>query len=226
MNDSSTGGYLAPTVDLPPPLEGQALNRFLQGFVVGVTGLPGNMVRPRWQAEPPDQPDFGIDWCAIGVTRRAGDTYAVEQHEPAGAEGLGLDYVMRGEELEILASFYGPDADSYAEIFREGVQVEQNCDALEGAGFAMVDVGEALAVPDLTKQRWVYRADVNFRVRRYVTRSYPVRTIVSAAGTIYTDAADPNFPAFGFDQETAYVSGWDVGKWVQDASVPFTVHNP
>ena len=183
-NDSSTGGPLAPTTDVPAPLEGVALYTFVQGWIVGITGLAGNLVRPRWQLEPPNLPDVGTDWAALGITRRPNDVNAWAVHDPTAAGGTGLDYVGRQEILACLLSFYGPDADLYAEIFREGVQVAQNREVLQLAAFGFVDADEPVTVPELIKQRWLNRVDAPFRLRRGIIRSYPVRTVVSAPGTV------------------------------------------
>jgi hypothetical protein len=187
-NDSSTGGYLSPAAS-PAPLEGQALNRFLQGIVVGITGLPGNMVRPRWQAEPPNIPAFGVDWAAIGIIDRKADTFASQIHSPTGN---GSDTVYRQEILEVLCSFYGPDADQYASYLREGLSVSQNRETLQQNAFGLIDVGDVKTVPDFVKERWIYRVDVTIRFRRAIEYVYPVLNILSSGITLETDESSYN----------------------------------
>jgi hypothetical protein len=46
--DSSTGGYLVPSS--AQPLEDVALDAFLQGAIVSMTGLPQTLVRPSERA--------------------------------------------------------------------------------------------------------------------------------------------------------------------------------
>jgi hypothetical protein len=182
-NDSSTGGYLTPATS-PAPLEGQALNRFLQQVWVGITGLDGTLIRPRWQPEPPAIPAFGTDWMAFGITRRKGDTFTSTIHDPTGN---GNDSVYRQEVLDILCTFYGPDADNYASLLREGLFVSQNREVLQLNNFGLVEVGEAIAVPELIKERWTYRVDMKVTLRRSILRTYPVLNILSAEGTVDTD---------------------------------------
>lgn len=182
-NDSSTGGYLAPAGS-PAPLEGQALNRFLQQIWVGITGLAGTLVRPRWQPEPPAIPAFGTDWMAFGIMRRPGDAFPSTIHSPTGN---GNDSIYRQEILEILCTFYGPDADSYASLLREGLFVAQNLEVLQLNNFGLVGVGETVAVPEMIKDRWTYRVDMYVTLRRSIEYTYPVLNILSASGTVDSD---------------------------------------
>lgn len=186
-NNSSTGGYLAPAGS-PAPLEGQALNRFIQGWVVGITGLAGSMVRPRWQPEPADIPDAGDAWAAIGITERPSDTFPYVGHDPAGGTGDGADNLQRHEMLGVLASFYdlGTNglADYYASLLRDGAAIAQNRETLETSGFNLIDVGDMTTVPSLLKSRWLYRVDLPFRLRRAIARSYPVLNVETGIVTI------------------------------------------
>lgn len=181
MPDSSTGGYLAPATS-PAPLEGQALNRFLQQVWVGITGLNGTLVRPRWQPEPPAIPAFGTNWMAFGIMRRPGDTFASVIHNADGS-----DTVYRQEILHVLCTFYGPDADNYASLLREGLSVAQNREVLQLNSFGLIEVGEPVPVPDLIKERWTYRVDMNVVLRRSITRTYAILDVLSADGTVDTD---------------------------------------
>lgn len=182
-NTSATGGPLAPETT-PAPLEGQDLNRFLQQVVAGISGLDGTVIFPRWQKEPPNLPSVGVNWAAVGIVRRDPDTYAAILHDPDGGGG---DELQRHETIEMLASFYGPQADSYLEIFRDGLQIAQNREVLQLAGMGLVDTGEAIAVPSLVKDQWLYRVDITMTIRRQIRRVYPVLNILSSGGTITTD---------------------------------------
>jgi hypothetical protein len=171
-NTSATGGYLAPLS--PFPLEGKELLRFIQGWVVGITGLPGKMVRPRWQAEPPNIPQAGTAWAAIGITTRPSDTFPY-------VDGPRL---QRHELLNILSSFYdlgsGGEADDLVARLRDGAMVPQNREELTRNGFALIETGEIVALPSLLKQRWLYRVDLNVVLRRQIDRNYDVLTLLSS----------------------------------------------
>lgn len=181
-NTSATGGYLLPDADGPQPLEGDALVDFLQSVVVGCTGLDGRWVRPRWQPEPPNLPPADQSWCAIGIVERSSDTYAYVEHDGAGD---GSDKLQRQQEIAMLCSFYGPDADSYIELLRDGLQIAQNREALQLAGMALKSTGEAVIAPSLVKMLWQYRVDVRVVFVRQINRRYPVRNLLSEQGTIH-----------------------------------------
>jgi hypothetical protein len=188
MNNSSTGGYILPSPIGPEPIEDDELHDFMQGVVVGTTGLPGPLVRPRWQPEPPDIPDFGVSWAAIGEVNRDVDGYATLLHQcenDLDPPGNGYDIFHRNEVIELLCTFYGPKANKYAGLLRDGLQLGQNREVMLLNGFGLVNTGNPVEVPELIKERWLYRVDQPFIVRRLVLRRYDNLNVLSAP-TVYT----------------------------------------
>lgn len=188
-NDSTTGGPLAPDPSpAPAPLEGRALLTFIQAWVATLSGLDGSLVRPRWQAEPPNIPDAGVAWAAVGVHDRRSDAFPVVLHHP---DVDGYDTLQRHQYLDVLCSFYdlGVDglADLHADQLSDGAAIAQNREVLMLNGFALVEAPpQGRSVPSLIKARWLYRVDVPVSLRRVVLRNYPVRNVLSLDGTIYT----------------------------------------
>jgi hypothetical protein len=205
-NDSSTGGYLVPSST--PPLEDIALDAFLQGAVVGMTGLPGPLVRPRWQETVPKQPEANVDWCAIGIVSETPEFSAYTKHwrgepsNPNDPAGQGYDQQIRHETLEVMASFYGPNSRGNAKLFRDGISVGQNREAfvLQNMNFVSADC-KVVNASELINEIWFRRVDLTFMVRREIDRTYPVLNILSAPITIESDtghtdsfSAGPNPP--------------------------------
>lgn len=198
-NTSSTGGFLQPASS-PAPLEGALLLRFFQQIIVGITTLDGTMVRPYWQAEPPNVPEQGEAWAAFKIARRPSDEYPFIGRLPYAPED-GADHLQRHEELNVLVTFYdtgstgvndqGSLADYYAALLRDGLAVPQNREPLFLAGMGLTKMGDVVVVPEILKKRWQYRVDFEFSVNRQIDRSYPVNTIVSATGTINYDTGLP-----------------------------------
>lgn len=174
--DSSTGGYLLPA-DAPAPEEDADLDALFQGAVRDITGLPGDLVRPRWQPTPPKQPEASVNWCAIGVTMSDPDAGPAITHLK---DDDGADQVVRHEELELLTSFYGPNAMGNAAKLRDGISLPQNMEALQTSAIGLVEVGRIRTAPELVNQQWIRRCDLVLYFRRKVTRVYPVRHIVAA----------------------------------------------
>lgn len=182
-NDSATGGYLLPA-DAPAPAEDLDLDKIFQAAVRQITGLPGDLVRPRWQPNPPKQPEPHIDWCAIGITvTTPDDSPAITHH----AENGGFSRLTRHEGIQLLASFYGPHCKSIAARLRDGIGIPQNMEALRAFTIGLVDIGEIRAFPELLNQQWVRRADMPLRFNRKITRDYAIRNVIAADIHLFDD---------------------------------------
>jgi hypothetical protein len=163
------------------------INRFLQQVVTGVTGMDPQLVRPRWQPEPPNQPDFGTDWAAIGEISRTREPFAAVLHFTPLYPELPYDAVIRNQILEILCSFYGPNCEANNELFAMGLSLAQNREVLFLNGFGLVEVMESVNVPALIKGRWMSGWDTRFRIRRQQVYQYPVGNLIEADLTLVTD---------------------------------------
>src|SRR5580693_5241475 len=191
MTDSSTGGYLSPATQ-PAPLEGKALLTFLGQWIVGISGLPGNMVRPGWQSESPNIPDAGQVWADFTITERKSDQYPYVNHL-SGTNGS--DQLQRHETLYIEVSFYDlgstGQADFYAAQFRDGTAIAQNREALTLAGMGLVKASDLTTVPVIVKTRWLYRVNVEVIIRREIDRTYNILNLLTMLGNLYTDTGLP-----------------------------------
>ena len=114
-----TDTYSQPTSDIAL-LEDEDLDDFFQAFIVGLSGLDGSLVRPRWQASPPNLPENTVDWCAVGASVIPSDDYAAVLHNGISE----LDIMLRHEEIDVLCSFYGPKAKGYAALVRDNLSIE------------------------------------------------------------------------------------------------------
>jgi hypothetical protein len=180
-NTSATGGYLLPDAQPAYP-GGLTFKKFLQTVFVGVSGLPGDLVRPRWQRNPPKQPDVEVNWLAIGLTENKGDTYSYN-----GTNLDGSNITQRFEALEIQCSFYGPDADDNASLVRDNLQLPQNLETMKTGRLDMVSCSSIMRMPELVNERWIERSDMTVYLRREIKRNYQVFTMQSARGTIASD---------------------------------------
>lgn len=224
MTDSSTGGYLKPNPSpgFPNPLGGPELLEFFQELFSGITGVPGPMIRPRWQQEPAPMPPNGTDWLAIGIQNRNPDAYANDYHvtqnfdannsdqfdgttqqldqgghmdtnppdvfdDPAKFDQPDYNVITRHETFEVLCSIYGPNADDISSLIREGLSVPQNRENLALGGMGLVSCGQVTPAPTLTNTQWQYKLDMVITFKRSITRTYPIRDILSATGELVTD---------------------------------------
>lgn len=189
-NDSSTGGYLAPSSSAPS--EDDALTDFMQSVVTGITGIDGSLVRPRWQEVPPPLPAYGTDWAALGIVNQLADAFPYVQHD---GTGQGDDVLKRHESFELFCSFYGPNCQTNAALLCDGLAIAQNREAMGTVGIKLIACGERALVPELIKARWTRRVDVTIGFRREVDRTYPVLNILSSHGSFETDDLTRQFEA-------------------------------
>jgi len=181
-NDSSTGGYLSP--QSPAPDDDIDLDALIQPVIVGITGLADAMVLIRGQAIPPQQPGREQTWCSFAVIDTESDTFPAVTHDSSGE---GADTIYRHENLRVMASFYGPAARGNAALLRDGFNIAQNREAMQTAGLAYVGAERMTFVPDFENTQFIRRIDFVFNLRRVVARTYPVRNLLSAGGTIHGD---------------------------------------
>lgn len=186
MTDSSTGGYLQ---QQNVSLTDQQVTDAMQGAMVAIVGLPGNMVRPRWQVLPPRQPDVGTDWVALGITSRAPIDYPVIV-DNKGKDGPST--LVRWSTITLLASFYGPNAQGNAETLRDGLYITQNMDALATDDVKLLDAGELTTVPEMLQNQWYNRVDIPVRFSVSTARDYNILGITSAEVSIASSAPTTN----------------------------------
>ena len=185
--DSRRSGFLSPD---NTDADDASLDAILQAWLVGITGLPGSYVRPRWQPIPGPQPDQDVNWCAIGVTSLEADFQPAFVHDETGDTTdplTGTSIMQRHEAIEAAATFYGPDAVDYAALARDSAQVGQNRDVLAARKIWLVGTGTIRVVPEVVGQIWLRRADLDFAFRREVIRLYPIRTLVAAPVALTND---------------------------------------
>ncbi len=182
-NTSATGGYLLPTTTPLPG--GKTLTQFLQGVIVGLTGLEGKLVRPKWQKEPPKQlPNPEDNWCAFAVIVTNPDANAYLQ------EVDNESRLQRHEDLQLICSFYGSLSNENASILRDSFQITQNRDELTANNFGFTGVSSSTYVPELINNRWFPRTDITVTLKRRVDRRYAIEEFVSAAGTIEANTSN------------------------------------
>lgn len=184
-NTSATGGPMTPSgPPSPAPLEGTALLDIIQETLVALTGIVTTLVRPRFQAEPPDIPDAGTCWLSFGITSRPSDVFPVLVHDGAANSGNGQDNYQRQEEIIVLCSFYddGSTGLAYgtAAQLRDGLSIPQNMEALTAQNIALGWTGELIDLPSLVKTRWLFRVDLEVHFHRQIDRVYRTENILTA----------------------------------------------
>ena len=211
-NDSSTGGVLVSQA--PQPLDDAALDAVFQALVSSVTALDGTLVRPRWQPTVPKQPPVTTDWCAIGVVSSKVDESPWVALDPTNSFGL----YWRHEDLQVLATFYGPNSRTNATALRDGLDIVQNNEVLLQYAMRAIDCEPLRSVPELVNEQWIKRQDIMCRFRRKITRSYALLAMEGAEINLIDDTGAVDdwiyFPAIStpsiLPYQGAYLPPFDV----------------
>lgn len=185
---SNVAGPLAPLAPpAPSPIEDAALEDFFTAFVAGISGLDNQFVRPGWQPEAPNIPTNGVNWCGLKITNQDRDAFAAVIHHPQSGMTPGYDEMRRHEVLEILASFFGPNANSIVSRFADGLQIAQNREILNLNSMGFVEAKNIVRLPTLMKEIWLDRYDFKFYIKRQIVRYYGVLDLLSAQTNVQTD---------------------------------------
>lgn len=150
----------------PPPSDDLDLDLVFQNFAVGLTGLPGKMVRPRYQTTPAVQPPSPeTNWCAVGGIREYPDQYGRLKVDP---QNNAQHILTRHWTIEVLFSFYGPAGKGYVERLQNGALIPQNLDILRKEGVSYKETSEPVFAPEQIGAQWYRRRDVmlTFRSQR------------------------------------------------------------
>lgn len=174
MGDSASGGYITP---YGGAAYDQELEDIFQDFIIGITTLPGAMIRPRFQTEPPPMPAVGEDWCAFAVKSIIPDDgpYFDQKDETMDS--------IRHEELTLFLSFYGDHGQSFANVLRDGLAIPQNISQLKAQKIKFISIGEIITAPDFLNNQYVHRYDLTAVFKRKTSRTFAVNSFVDA-GTI------------------------------------------
>jgi hypothetical protein len=212
---SATGGYLSP-VGAPVPEDG-ALDAIVQAFVAGVTRLPGNLVRPRWQLHPPSMPEVGTNWCALGIIDEEGPGgQIISQHWAQANNGLGQTFSVEFDIVTFLASFYGPGARGYAKLFRDGVMIAQNREKLQLLGIALVEMPrQMMFIPEIVNLQTQRRADIRFRLNIPSSRTWEIENLLTAQATIFADDGSSVSITVSEQHNASYPAPGAVLSWVE-----------
>jgi hypothetical protein len=189
-NDSTTGGFLTPEGPPAPapPASDLDLDKLFQATVAAITSIDGTLVRPRFQEIPPTQPPSDVNWCAVGVMTTTPDAgpYMAQLPAQSPSDDPSTQYI-RHEGLNVLLSFYGPNAQANASLLRDGIAVPQNMEALKAQQISLTEVGPARNASANINGRFLRRWDVAASFRRKIIRVYGIKSFVDVNVHLFDD---------------------------------------
>ena len=186
MNTSATGGYLTPSgwEDYLKDETVTTFPRFMHSVLVGVTGLPREMVRPAFQRTPYKMPDYSTDWMAYNLTNFTGEK---------GSGYSNGSCLSKHETFECVCYFYGDKATEYASTARDGFELSQNRSSLLINGMGYNGASSIVRVPQLVNDQYYEQVNMTFYFSREIKREYHVLNFSSVAGSIHANSGDTVF---------------------------------
>lgn len=172
-NDTTKAGWLNPTSD--PPDYDEALEQKLNQWICGLSGLSAEMVHPRWIPTQAAQPPQSTNWCTFGVLGISDDTNPAFQNQSSDSAEM-----WKHEQIECMASFYGPNGQSIGFQFRDGLMVSQNNAQLNTFNLSLGHYTNLIPVPELIDNQWVRRYDMTIYLRRKLVRTYGIKSLLSS----------------------------------------------
>lgn len=183
VTDSRYYGYLSPSASSRSIAE---IERHLQDFITGVSGLAGHMVRPAFKNDRAEPPPGPVDWCAFLISEIADNDFYLQESIP---KEDGIDYKqVSTQKISVLVSFYGDNAWEKASILRDGCQLEQNRELLyRNSKLKLISTSSLVSVGDQYLSRWRDRVDVRITFSRIRERHYDIKTIIDAHVSGHTE---------------------------------------
>jgi len=92
--------------------------------------------------------------------------------------------MQQHESFDLVTSCYGPHAEWYSGLIRDGFAIGQNRDLMLLAGMGLITMGRSVNVSEFINMRELMRIDRVVRIHRSIRRAYPILTLLSAKGVV------------------------------------------
>lgn len=183
-NTSATGGPLLP-LNVGDILDDDALQNVFGEFLKGISGIPGNLVRPSGQQEAPNIPkDPATNWVAFWVEDTTDHHLPVEQHNSNRPTSDGSNSLIKMQTIKLDVDVYGPNSGYYSELIRSGAMIQQNREKLKTFGIRLTKMNRKVAIPELLKERMTKRINFSLFFSRSYQIDYPILNLLSSDATI------------------------------------------
>ena len=90
--------------------------------------------------------------------------------------------------MTLLCTFYGPRNGYFGMMLRDGLYIDQNRAILRANAIGIIEVGDVNHVPELFRERYRDRVDINVELRREIRHNYPVLNLLRAQAHITAKA--------------------------------------
>lgn len=170
--DSGTKGILTAH---QVSLHGRDLMRWMQQYIVMLTGMVGDRVIPCVQPDASDNPEG--EWIAIRpIAVRNNWSFIAGQSSFSKFGGQS-----RGQEIDFLISAFGQFPADMLSLLESSLSVGQNREYLRAQDAGIVTSGNIAVIPDISKAgQGRYRADLTLTLQRRLVVEYRIEHLRAA----------------------------------------------
>lgn len=152
----------------------KAFLREMHDFIVNITGLENQNVRPENQFEPPTFEDE-MNWCSFGV-----DDYNTELGYYEKINESEKYEITDHETISVRVIFYGDKSKNMAMVFATGLKISENWNYFtERTGCRLASIESIINAPELIDEHWISRTDVHCIFRRETSWEYSGLSYIS-----------------------------------------------
>jgi hypothetical protein len=174
-NDSSTGGPLQPIA----PIAKFALRRLLGSYIVELSGIAPELVRPMWQRNPPPMPSADVNWISFGI-----ENFKTEFSGFQDQFSLLQLRLITQSSFDVSIICYGEDSIESSRLIRDNIEIGQNREFLFKNNMAIADVSDIVHVPEFINNEFYDRSDFTIKFRGVRESVYDIKTFTSTQTSI------------------------------------------
>lgn len=170
-NDSSNGGPLQP---VSPIVAKYTFRRLIGSYIVQLSGLAPELVRPMWQKNPPPIPSSDVNWISFGIENFRSEFSGHQEQISLLQMKLTTHYTF-----DCAIVCYGEESIETAKLIRKNIEVAQNREFLFKNNLSIGDVTDAVHVPELINNEFYDRSDFSIKFLSVEDSVYEVNTFTS-----------------------------------------------
>lgn len=164
----------------------EQVEQVIHDLILGLTDIPGDLIRPVWQEEQPQQPTILTNWCAFGFTEFRNQWLPIKDYS-SGTQMTMMEF------FTCALWMYGPQAVNNCALIRDSLFISRNREALLAVGTKFIDTSAIRRIPELINTKMYERAYMEIELVRGVYRNYNIQEITGGSVALQTATSTRSF---------------------------------